>query len=57
MEWLSNRSYVIRDNDRAEDGRDMKYLARRRFQIRVAHRGVRGAEVYRLRLNLFDAAP
>src|SRR5882724_186926 len=56
VQGLGYRRDVVGDNNGAENRGNVQYLARRSFQVCVRHRGVRSAEVYRLRLNLLDAA-
>src|SRR5712691_8822947 len=56
MKGLSNRRHVVGNDNRPKHCRNVKDLARRCFQICIAHGRVRSAEVDSLRLNLFDAA-
>src|SRR5262249_4591000 len=55
LELRRIRQIVGRD-DRAEHGRDVQELGRRRLELFIAHRAVGGAEVDRARGHLLDAA-
>ena len=47
---------VVSNDDRAEHCRNMHDLSRRGLEIFIAHRRIRGAKIYRLFLELLDAA-